>query len=104
LAYLISQRVPEIGVRLALGATASDVLRLILGQSLVMIVVGVAAGTLGALAAGSILHRLVEGMRPVKVVTFAITIPFLVIAALIASFIPARRASRIDPVNALRQP
>ena len=53
--------------------------------------------------AGRILNRLVEGMRPADVSTFAITIPVLIIAALFASFVPARRASRIDPVSALRQ-
>ena len=103
LAYLASQLVPEIGVRMTLGATAQDVVRLILGQSLVMIFVGVGVGIVAALAAGRILNRLVEGMRPADVSTFAITIPVLVIAALFASFAPARRASRVDPVSALDQ-
>jgi predicted permease len=103
LAYLTGQRVPEIGVRMTLGATARDVMRLILGQSLVMIFVGVAVGIVAALAAGRILNRLVEGMRPTNVSTFAVTILVLVIAAVFASFVPARRASRIDPVSALRQ-
>ncbi len=103
LAYLASQLVPEIGVRMTLGATAQDVVRLILGQSLVMIFVGVGVGIVAALAAGRILNRLVEGMRPADVSTFAITIPVLVIAALFASFAPARRASRVDPVSALNQ-
>jgi predicted permease len=103
LAYLTSQRVPEIGVRMTLGATAQDVMRLILGQSLVMIFVGVGVGTVAALAAGRILNRLIEGMRPADLPTFAITILVLVIAAVLASFVPARRASRIDPVTALRQ-
>jgi putative ABC transport system permease protein len=103
LAYLTGQRVPEIGVRMTLGATAGDVMRLVLGQSLVMIFAGVGVGILAALAAGRILNRLVEGMRPADVSTFAITIPVLVIAALFASFVPARRASRVDPVSALRQ-
>jgi ABC-type antimicrobial peptide transport system permease subunit len=78
-------------------------MRLVLGESLVMICVGVGVGILAALAAGRILNRLVEGMRPADVSTFAITIPVLVIAALFASFVPARRASRVDPVSALRQ-
>jgi putative ABC transport system permease protein len=78
-------------------------MRLVLGQSLVMIFVGVGVGILAALAAGPILNRLVEGMRPADVSTFAITISILVIAALFASFIPARRASRVDPMSALRQ-
>ena len=103
LAYLTGQRVPEIGVRMTLGATARDVMRLVLGQSLVMIFVGVGVGILAALAAGRILNRLVEGMRPADVSTFAITVPILIVAALFASFVPARRASRVDPVSALRQ-
>jgi predicted permease len=103
LAYLTSQRVPEIGVRMTLGAKPLDVIRMVLGESLAMIFIGVGVGILGALAAGRILDRLVEGMRPADVSTFAITIPILVIAALFASFVPARRASRIDPASALRQ-
>jgi predicted permease len=103
LAYLTSQRVPEIGVRMTLGATAQDVIRLVVGQSLVMIFVGVGVGIVAALAAGRILNRLVEGMRPADVSTFAITILVLVIAAVFASLVPARRASQIDPVSALRQ-
>jgi ABC-type antimicrobial peptide transport system permease subunit len=103
LAYLTGQRVPEIGVRMTLGANPLDVMRLVLGESLVMIFVGVGVGLLAALAAGRMLNRLVEGMRPADVSTFAITIPVLVIAALFASFVPARRASRVDPVRALRQ-
>jgi predicted permease len=103
LAYLTSQRVPEIGVRMTLGAKPLDVMRLVLGQSLVMILVGVGVGILAALAASRILNRLVEGMRPADISTFAITIPVLVLAALFASFVPARRASRVDPMSALRQ-
>lgn len=103
LAYLTGQLVPEIGVRMTFGATARDVMRLVLGQSLVMISVGVGVGIVAALAAGRILNRLVEGMRPAELSTFAITIAALVIAALFASLVPARRASRVDPVSALRQ-
>jgi predicted permease len=103
LAYLTGQRVPEIGVRMTLGARPLDVMRLVLGESLMMISAGVGVGILGALAAGRILDRLVEGMRPAEISTFAIAISALVLTALFASFVPARRASRIDPVNALRQ-
>jgi predicted permease len=103
LAYLTGQRVPEIGVRMTLGAKPLDVMRLVLGESLVMIGVGAGVGILAALAAGRILNRVVEGMRPADVWTFAITVPVLVLAALFASFLPARRASRVDPVSALRQ-
>jgi predicted permease len=103
LAYLTGQRVPEMGVRMALGASAGDVQWLVLRQSLGMIFVGVGVGVAAALAAGRLLERLVEGMRPMEPLTFAIMIPVLVGAAMIASFVPARRASRIEPMRALRQ-
>ena len=103
LAYLTSQRVPEIGVRIALGATARDVVGLVMRQSVGMIFLGVGVGIAGAWAAGRVLMRLVEGMQSTEPLSFAIMIPVLVIAALFASFVPARRASRVDPVKALRQ-
>jgi predicted permease len=103
LAYLTGQRVPEIGIRIALGARPNNVMWLVLRQSIGMIVVGVVLGTAAALAAGRVLLRFVEGMQPTDLSTFAITIPVLVLAALFASFLPARRASRVDPVIALRQ-
>jgi ABC-type lipoprotein release transport system permease subunit len=83
------------------GADPLDVMRLV--QSLVMIFIGVGVGLLAALAAGRILNRLAEGMRPADVSTFGITIPVLIIPALFASFVPACRASRIHPVTALHQ-
>jgi predicted permease len=103
LTYLTNQRVPEIGLRMALGASARDVTRLVLGQSFGMIAIGVGVGILGALAAARLLEHLVDGTRPTDLSTFVITIPILLAAALFASFIPARRASRVDPMSALRQ-
>jgi predicted permease len=103
LAYLTGQRVPEIGVRVALGARAVDVIWLVLRQSLRMIFVGVIIGAAGAVVAGRVLVRLVEGAQPIELSTLAITIAILVAAALTASFVPARRASRVDPLIALRQ-
>jgi ABC-type antimicrobial peptide transport system permease subunit len=103
LAYLTGQRVPEIGIRMALGARPGAVIWLVLRQSLGMIVIGVALGAGVALAAARALHMLVTGMQPVEIASFALTIPILVVAALFASFLPARRASRVDPVIALRQ-
>jgi len=103
LAYLTGRRVPEIGLRMAIGASPSDVRWLVLRQSLGMVFLGIGIGTAAAVAAGRILERLVEGMQPTALSTFMITIPFLVLAAMLASFVPARRASRVDPVHALRQ-
>jgi predicted permease len=103
LAYLTSQRVPEFGVRMALGANARDVMQLVMRESVGMIFLGVGAGIAGAWAAGRVLVRLVEGVQSSEPVTFAVMIPILVVAALFASFVPARRASRVDPVKALRQ-
>jgi ABC-type antimicrobial peptide transport system permease subunit len=103
LAYLTGRRVPEIGVRMALGATTGDVMWLVLRQSLGMIFGGVVAGMSAAFAAGRLLAGLVAGMRPTDPLTFTVMISVLVIAALVASLIPARRAARIDPVSALRQ-
>jgi putative ABC transport system permease protein len=103
LAYLTGERVPEFGVRIALGASAADVVRLVLRQSFSMIVIGVAAGLLASMAAAKILRRTVEGMQPAQISTFAAMIALLLATALLASYIPARRASRVDPVEALRQ-
>ena len=103
LSYLTTQRVPEIGVRMALGATTREVVRLILLQSLAMILVGIAIGFLAALAAARLLHRLVEGMQPAEPLTFVAMIAILFATALLASYIPARRASHTNPVEALRQ-
>ena len=103
LAYVTSQRVPEIGVRMALGATARDVVRLVLRQSFGMIFIGICVGIAAAFVAGRLLERLVDGVRSTEPLTFALMVTVLVIAALFASFVPARRASRVDPMRALRQ-
>jgi ABC-type antimicrobial peptide transport system permease subunit len=103
LAYLTGQRVPEVGLRMALGASPAEVMWLVLRQSLGLILLGVGIGTGVALATGRVLERLVDGMLPISLSTFAVTIPFLVLAAMLASLLPARRASRVDPMNALRQ-
>jgi ABC-type antimicrobial peptide transport system permease subunit len=68
-----------------------------------MIVIGVAAGLLASIAATQILRRTVEGMQPAQLSTFVLTVALLLATALVASLIPARRASRVDPVEALRQ-
>jgi len=103
LAYLTSQRIPEFGIRMALGATARNVMGLVLRQSLGMIFAGAIAGMIAAFAASRLLEHLVPGVRSTDPVAFVTMIVVLILAALLASFIPARRASRVDPMKALRQ-
>lgn len=102
LAYLTNRRVAEFGVRLALGATASDVARLVLRQSLRWVALGLAGGCAAAWAAGPVLRHLVAGVQPAGVAMVAAMAMLLVPAALAAAYGPARRAGRIDPVRALR--
>ncbi len=102
MAYLTSQRVPEIGLRMALGANAFNIMRLVLKQSMGMILVGAGLGILAALAAGRLLLHVVDGMRPMDPLTLSAMVAILFAAALFASFFPARRASRLDAVQALR--
>jgi len=103
MAYLTSQRVPEIGIRVALGATPQCVVRMVLRQSVQLIIAGVAVGTAGTAAAVRVLVRVVEGVQTADSISFVGMIVILTAAALIASFIPARRASRVDALQALRQ-
>ncbi|HLW75663.1 MAG TPA: FtsX-like permease family protein, partial [Bryobacteraceae bacterium] len=103
LAYLTNQRTSEIGVRMALGASALEVMWLVLRQSLVMIAIGLTIGIGGAIAASRALLRLVEGVRAIEPSTFVLMALVLLLTAMLASFLPARRASRIDPLTALRQ-
>ncbi len=103
LAYVTGQRISEIGVRMAVGASVGEIMRLVLWQSLKMTLAGVGLGMVAAVAAGRALQHLVQGMQAANGAEFAIMIPLLIFAAFLASFVPARRASMVDPVKALRQ-
>lgn len=101
-AYMVSQRTRELGVRVAIGATHGDVLKLILGQALFLSVIGIVAGSIVALMVTRFLVHLLFGVGPADPVTFA-TIPLVLFAVtLAAGYIPARRAIKIDPLMALR--
>jgi predicted permease len=102
MAYGVSQRTAEIGVRLAVGATASDVFRLIVGEGLKLAAIGVAFGIAGALVVGRWLNTLLFGVTPTDFMTLAGTVAILVSIAALASFVPAFRATRVDPIVALR--
>jgi predicted permease len=103
LAYLTGRRVPEIGVRMALGASRLSVMGMVLRQSAGMIFAGAGLGMAAALGAGRVLRHQVEGMQPMDPATFAVMVAVLMLAALAASFVPARRASRVEPMRALRR-
>lgn len=102
IAYLMSQRVSEIGVRVALGATSANIVALVLRQSLAMIFAGIGIGVVTAFASGRVLQRLVPEVQTSQTSMFAVVLPVLMAVALAASYIPARRASKVDPMVALR--
>jgi putative ABC transport system permease protein len=102
--YFVSQRVQEIGIRIALGARGGDVARLVLGRGLILTAVGIAGGTVGAAALVRSLTSLVFGIAPLDPFTFLSGAALLVLVALAACYLPARRAMRVDPMVALRYP
>jgi predicted permease len=102
ISYIVAMRRNEIGIRMALGASRADVVGIIVRQTLVLLALGVAVGVVLALAAVRSASSLLFGLQPNDPLTFAAASALLVTIALIASFLPARRASRVDPMVALR--
>jgi len=102
LAYLVSRRTREIGVRMALGASRGGVLRMILLRALVLTAAGTGVGVVGALAATRLMQGLLFGVSATDGITFALVPVLLLVVALTAAYLPASRATRIDPTVALR--
>jgi putative ABC transport system permease protein len=102
LSYLVTQRTREIGIRMSLGATRGRVLGEVLRQGMWLAIVGIAAGIAGAFAAGRVLASLLYEVKPGDPVIFIVTAGLLAAVALIACYLPARRAARLDPMTALR--
>lgn len=100
--YSVSQRTHELGIRMALGAKTSDVLRLILGQGLALTVIGVGVGLLGAYGLTRLMASLLYGVTATDSMTFFSVSGALIIVGLLASYLPARRATKVDPMIALR--
>ena len=100
--YYVTQRTHEIGVRMALGAQIADVLRLVLRRAMLLAVIGVVLGLAGAVAVTRFLTTMLFGVKPIDVITFTAVAFALVLVALIASLIPAKRATKVDPLVALR--
>jgi len=102
IAYSVTQRTQEIGIRMALGAEPSTILRMILRQSLVLVVAGIAIGLMAAFGLTRFMSSLLFGVGQTDLLTFALPPVLLLIVALLASLLPARRAGTVDPVTALR--
>jgi ABC-type antimicrobial peptide transport system permease subunit len=103
LSYSVSQQTREIGVRVALGARSSQVMRLIVGQGFRLAVTGLALGLIGALLLTRLLSSLLFGIGPYDLLTFSAVSLVLTTAAILACYIPARRATKVDPIAALHE-
>jgi putative ABC transport system permease protein len=102
LSYDVNQRTQEIGIRMALGAPRERMLAMVVREGIVLVAAGTAIGIAGALAASRLLASLLFGIAALDGVSFAAATACLVIVGLLASLVPARRATRVDPMVALR--
>ena len=101
-AYLVGQRTQEIGVRRALGAKAADVMTMVMGEAMRPVAIGIVIGVAAAAALTRLLASMLFEVSATDMATYAIACGVLVVAALIASIVPAKRALRVDPITAVR--
>lgn len=102
LSYTVTLRTREMGLRMALGAGPAQILKLIVGQGLAMTLIGIGVGTVAAFGLTELMRSLLFGIAPNDPVTFVAVPIVLVVVALVASYLPARRAARLDPMQSLR--
>jgi putative ABC transport system permease protein len=103
MAYLVSQGTRELGIRIALGATPRRILMMVVGHGMFLAVAGIVAGVACAFVVTRFMAALLFGVGATDVLTFLAVATLLIVIALVASGIPARRAARVDPIVALRQ-
>jgi ABC-type antimicrobial peptide transport system permease subunit len=103
MSYMVARRRNEIGIRMALGAGRRDVVRMVMGEAAVLLLAGVVVGTGLAIAAGRAAATLLFGLRPGDPATLALAAGGLAVVAMLASYLPALRASRLEPIEALRE-
>jgi ABC-type antimicrobial peptide transport system permease subunit len=102
MAYRVARRTSEMGIRMALGAGSSDMLWMVLREALLLVLAGIAMGIPAAIGAGHLISSLLFGLTPSDPVTISLATLLLVAVAVLAGYLPARRASRVDPMVALR--
>jgi ABC-type antimicrobial peptide transport system permease subunit len=102
LSYMVGQRSKEIGVRMALGAQRLDVLRMVLKDGARMTLTGIVLGVIGALVLTRLMRTMLYGVRPTDPLTFISVAALLAVIAMLACYVPARRAMKVDPMEALR--
>ena len=102
LSYTVSQRTQEMGIRIALGAQRGDVLWMVLRESLILVSIGFVVGLPAALAAGRLVSKMLFGLSPTDPFSISAAAILLLTFALLAGYLPARRAARVDPMVALR--
>jgi ABC-type antimicrobial peptide transport system permease subunit len=102
MSYSVARRTNEIGIRMALGAQRADVVSMVLKESMTMVGVGIAVGLAAALAAARFVTTLLFGLAPSDPVTIGAAVVVMCVVSLLAGYLPARRAARVDPMVALR--